>query len=140
MRPGDGFRRRVERSRPARSPRVNVDVFCSLGKASGRALGRIRDFTKDGCRIHTPRRVKVGETLPLHIQLPGFSQEFNFKVEVRWIDFAGKGNLYEIGARFVHTAKTQKILKDLLWELHSGNIPEMERKSGERSTQRFTKP
>ena len=133
-----------------RRDRVNVDVFCELGIPPRRGLGRIRDFNQNGCMVHTPRQMRVTETLQLSIQLPGFSQEFKFKVEVRWIKVAGtpkrhysgkptlgrgEANLYHVGVKFLHTPSTYKVLKSLLWELQSGHIPEMERKK-ERSTRR----
>ena len=40
-----------------------------------------------------------------------------------------------VGVKFLHTPRTYKLLKSLLWELQSGHIPEMERKK-ERSTRR----
>ena len=139
MSPNSRLRRRIDRSKRLRSVRLEVDVFCELGTPPRQALGRIRDFNENGCRIHTPRHVRETETLPLRIQLPGFSQEFNFKVEVRWVDFAGKSNLYDVGVRFIHTPRSKKILKDLLWELQSGNLPEMERKVGVTETRRYRK-
>ena len=139
MKENDGFRSRIERSRPKRRNRSNVDVFGSLGTGEARAIGRIRDVTEKGCRLLTDRKVKMGEVLPLHVQFPGFSQDFNFKVKVRWIDFAGEENLFEVGTQFVRTRKTDKILKNLLWELHSGNLPEIERKAGAASTRRFNR-
>ena len=81
----------------------------------------------------------VEGTHPLHVQLPGFSQDFNFKAQIQWVDYAGSANLFEVGAKFKLTTRTQKILKSLLWELHSGNLPEMERKPGVQSTRRFTR-
>ena len=62
-----------------------------------------------------------------------------FKVEVRWVDFASKSKLYDVGARFIHTPRSKKLLKDLLWELQSGNLPEMERKDGDPGTRHSRK-
>ena len=137
------LRGRVDSGKRPRSDRVNVDVFCELGTPPRRALGRIRDLNQNGGMIHTPRQMRVTETLALSIQLPGFSQEFKFKVEVRWVDIAsksklyysgkpnlhaGESNLYHVGVRFIHTPSSYKTLKNLLWELQSGHLPEMERK------------
>ena len=47
--------------------------------------------------VQTPRQMRVTETLALSIQLPGFSQEFKFKVEVRWIDVGNKSKRYYSG-------------------------------------------
>lgn len=121
---------------PRGKPRAKVDITCEIGGLKGAAIGQVRDLTEEGLRIFSPHNYAVGDRLGVTLQIPGFAQRFDFAVVVRRIDMAGMADLFELGCQFAHTGESAKLLKDLLWELHAGNLPEIQRKPGSKKTTR----
>lgn len=136
-----GIRRRVKPSAgvPRGKPRSKVDAICKITGSRGATMGRVRDLTEDGFRIFSPKSYEVGDVVAVELLIPGFTDLRDFKARIRWVDMAGSGEIYEIGCEFIHTAKTSRILKDLVWEYHSGNVSELQRKPGAKSTIRYVR-
>ena len=116
--------------RDKRQSRAPVDIRCEIGGLHGAAIGAVRDLSQGGCRIFCNKTVASGEKVALTILITGFATPFDFSAEVMWLDMAGSSDLYEIGLRFVHTPESFNQLRQLLWEMNSGNLPEVQRKRG----------
>lgn len=118
-------RRHKNPPRPRKGARVPIAVDVEMGGAKGPAMARAIDLTVEGIKIRAPHSYSVGDRLALTLHIPGFAQEFRFASEVKWVDPAGSMEEFHLGCAFHHTAESQKLLKNLLWELASGNLPEI---------------
>lgn len=116
--------------REKRQKRAPVDIKCEIGGIHGGAIGKVRDLSQGGCRVFSPHSYATGDKVALTVLIEGFATPFDFTAEVKWLDMAGSGDLYEIGLRFHHTPETYNLLRQLLWEMNSGNLPEVQRKPG----------
>jgi Tfp pilus assembly protein PilZ len=136
-----GLARRVPPSAgtPRDKPRDKVDAICKLTGSRGRTLARVRDLTEGGFRIFSPKAYEVGDELAVELLIPGFTELQDFKAEVRWIDMAGSESIYEIGCAFLLTPKSRQTLQNLLWEFHSGNVTELQRKPDAKKTIRHVR-
>jgi hypothetical protein len=131
------FRSRSEAQRIA--ARDKVEFECEVGGTQGACLGQVRDITEDGCRIVCPHQYSEGDMLAVTFLIPSFSQRFDFVAKVMRVDFAADGKLYEFGCKLIHTPSSRKLLKELIWQLHQGNVPEIQRKPDGKSTTRHIK-
>lgn len=131
------FRTREEAQRVV--PRDKVEFECEVGGTQGACVGQVRDVTEDGCRIFCPHNYTDGDMLAVTFVIPSFSQRFDFVAKVMRTDFAADGKLYELGCKLIHTPSSRKLLKELIWQLHQGNVPEIQRKPGGKTTTRHIK-
>jgi Tfp pilus assembly protein PilZ len=123
-------------ARNRKGARIPIAVDVEIGGAKGGAMGRARDITVEGIQIRSPHSYAVGERLAITLHIPKFAQHFDFVAKVAWVEPAGSMEEFQIGCTFVHTTESQKLLKNLLWELASGNIPEILRAPGKKTTRR----
>lgn len=122
--------------RNRKGQRIPIAVDVEIGGAKGGTMGRAIDITVEGIQIRSPHAYAVGERLAITLHIPRFSQQFDFVAKVQWLDPAGSTEEFLIGCTFVHTQESLKLLKNLLWELASGNIPDILRTPGKKTTRR----
>ena len=129
--------RPLREKRQARSP---VDIKCEIGGIHGATIGKVRDLSQGGCRVFSRHTYSTGDKVAITILIAGFATPFDFTAQVKWLDMAGSTDLYEIGLHFIHTPESFNQLKQLLWEMHSGNLPEVQRRRGApKLTRRFNR-
>lgn len=134
-----GLHRYKNIHRPRKGARIPVAVDVEIGGVKGGAMGRALDITVEGIKIRSPHSYGVGTRLALTLHIPGFAQHFDFAAEVKWVEPAGSFEEFHLGCSFVHTTESHALLKNLLWELASGNLPEIQRVPGKKTTRRDTR-
>lgn len=133
----DGIHRRYKTLPKNRTRlRMGVRVDVEIGGMKGAAVGRAVDLTEEGIQVRSPHNYGVGERLALSLHIPQFAPQFDFVATVMWIEPAGSTDEFLLGCRFLHTPESHKLLKNLLWEISTGNLPEIQRTPGQKTTRR----
>lgn len=125
--PGRGVRREVD-APERRQRREMVEFVCETGGRMGGARGEVLDLTESGVRIRSPHDYRKGDRLAVTLLVPGFSQQFDFIAEVRWVEVAGSTDAYDLGCLFLHTEETRSLVAMLRREFLQGNLPQIRRK------------
>lgn len=114
--------------RPRRDPRLLTDIETEI-RGARRHDGRARDLSVGGLRVRLPdSHVVVGERLGVTLRVVGLVA-MAFAAEVRWVRRHEIGLGCDAGLEFDHTPDSRRLLQQLLWELQSGNVPEVERRT-----------
>lgn len=125
-------------NKPRKAVRYLVDIPCELRTTVRVLRGSGRDLTEDGIRVRVEGPVRMHERVGVTLLIPGFANlDMNFPGEVRWLKGCHPPPITEAGVLFEHTDDSRRRVHLLLWELQSGNLKEIERKT---RTRRREKP
>ena len=131
-----GFNRRYKPTPKGRkAQRIPVALDVEIGGEKGGTIGRVIDLTVNGIQIRSPHNYGVGSRVALSLLIPKFAPGLDFVAEIKWIDPAGTTDEFLMGCNFVHTPESYGLLKNLVWEIASGNLAEILRVPG-RDTRR----
>ena len=116
--------------KPRREARYLVDIPVAVRAERGLLQGSVRDLSVYGARLRVQGmvRVGVGERVGVTLAVPGFAP-MDFSGEVRWICRPQWGEGCDCGVELFHGAAALKTMQLLVWELQSGTLGDVERRS-----------
>jgi Tfp pilus assembly protein PilZ len=100
---------------------------------------RVRDLSEGGFRLFTCFPYRQGDPLRISMSIPGFGRRLGLTAEVRWFKAGEDDTPSTVGCRFVHSPLTVALVQDLMAELIAGNLPEIQRRSGDTTLLRSSK-
>lgn len=117
-------------NKPRRAVRYLVDVPVELRTTDRILRGSGRDLTEAGIRVRVEGPVRMNERIGLSLRIPGFANiDLNFSGEVRWVKSLYPPPICEAGVEFDHNPDSRKRIQVLMWELQTGNLKEIERRT-----------
>jgi len=135
-----GLHRRYRPTQKGRKgQRIPIAIDVEIGGEKGGGMGRAVDLTHEGIQIRSPHSYAIGSRIAVSLHIPLFAPGLDFVAEVKWVDAAGTMDEFLLGCQFRHTAESSKLLETLLWELATGNLTEIQRKPGKKTTRVFLK-
>jgi hypothetical protein len=118
--------------KPRRDMRLLVDIPVEL-RGERRHAGSVRDLSLNGLRVRlAASHVTVGERVGVSLRIPGL-EGLDFAAEVRWAKRHEIGLGCDAGLEFDHTAESRRKVQAILWEVQSGALHDVERRSRTRA-------
>jgi len=114
--------------KPRRELRMLVDIRAELRGERAVLPASVRDLSVYGLRIRFAGRITLGERVGVTLTLPGFAS-IDFSGDVRWISRRDFGVEWDAGLEINHTEESRKTMQLLLWELQSGSLSQVERRT-----------
>ena len=114
-------------TQPRRHPRILVEIPIEI-RAERVHKASARDLSEGGVRLRMDARVRVGDRVGVTLNVPKWAA-INVAAEVRWVRPHESGVGCDAGLEFDHTPATQKHIASLLWELQTGDLASVSRRS-----------
>ncbi len=114
-------------TQPRRHPRVLVDMSVEV-RAERMLRANARDLSEAGVRLRIQGRVRTGDRVGMTIHVPG-RPDVVVPAEVRWVCPHDSGVGCDAGLEFDHSPLTQRRIGAVLWDLQTGELASIARRS-----------